>query len=132
MLNRGIPVKIRDVENLLPPIFSEMSPQGALIVHSLHQQDTKAIPYGYAIVTLSDKNERAALLWMIYTREPYRRQGHASTLLSYLQTRYDSILTHYETLNSPGSALCLKAGFVAKRSMFKNAPNELVWNKRKQ
>lgn len=76
-------------------------------------------------------DDTAAFLWFIFTPEHDRRKGYAKELLRILQTRYDRIETDYtsDILNSAGTLLCLKCGFVPVKSLFKKTPHRLVWKK---
>ena len=109
--------------------YSVFLPDGHTEVVSLHQPDKKAMPYAWALVTVDD--DSFCILWDIYTRGLYRRQGKATELMRIIQSRFDRIYTHYETVNSAGYHLCLSCGFKAKPSIHKNQPNELIWEKPK-
>jgi len=102
-------------------------PAGDFAIYSLLQDDTKAIPFAYAIINRQPDSNNEALLWFIYCREAHRRHGHAERLLQYLQSKFDVLITHYETMTSLGTKLCMKCGFELKPSMYKNRPNELIW-----
>lgn len=103
---------------------------GEFASYSLLQDDPKSVPYAYAILNRQSDSVNEASLYFIYCREAYRRCGHAERLLRYLQTKFDTIITHYETMNSEGTKLCIKCGFEMKPSMFKNLPNQLIWRRK--
>lgn len=114
-----------------PPV-SMIVPDGQLVVFSLHKADVKDIPYAWAMLTLPEDSDKEGVLWMIYTREMFRGQGHATALVKYLQTQFKYLMTHYEKglVNSAGTKLLMKCGFRLKPAMYKRVPSELVWKAR--
>ena len=105
-------------------------PDGDFAVYSLLQPNTKAIPYAYAILNKLPDVQNEALLWFIYCREAYRRRGYAEKLIRYLQIKFDTLITNYDTMTGAGTKLCMKCGFEIKPSIFKNRPNMLTWKRK--
>lgn len=113
-------------------VYSILLPKGRTVVYSLHQEDKKAVPFSWALLTVEDENPESCIFWMVYTREKFRRQGHAQHLIHILQQKYSYIYTQFERgiVNSAGVRLCLKCGFQMKQQIHKNQPPELSWERR--
>ena len=116
-------------------------PEGETVVISLSDDmNPKEIPVSWALLTYEDTTEmskdigekqpQVGVLWMIRTRENFRRQGHATYLLKELQKIFDKIITQCDIISANGTKLCLKNNFELKKSSQRNKPDDLIWEKK--
>jgi GNAT superfamily N-acetyltransferase len=113
--------------------YSVLSPEGRTKVYFLHQPDRKAVPYAWVLVTVEKDDPKACILWDIHTNEQFRRKGYASRLIkNVLQKEFSYIFSQYQRglINSPGTQLCVKCGFVLKPQMWKHQPPTLEWERK--
>jgi len=123
---RKMSVEIKNLGN-----YSVLTTSGQTRVYSLHTDDPKEIPYGWALVTVDQDTPDECVLWDIHVRTQYRRMGFGKKLMAVLQGNYKRIFTQYERglINSPGCRLCMSCGFKMKQQMFKNVPPAMEWVK---
>lgn len=72
---------------------------------------------------LHNGDDEQAILWHIFIKPEYRRQGHATGVIEVAKQRWSEIATDWESL--AGQALCTKCGFKSRKSDYLR----LVWKK---
>ena len=114
------------------PIISVVVPDGQPLFYQLHEHDPRETPVSWAFVVVSPTSPKTASLWYIQTRKKHQGKGYAQELIKGLQGYYDKIITNYEKgpITGEGTKLCMKCGFELKPSLFKNIPNELIWERK--
>lgn len=86
------------------------------------QLPDKDINVGNALFLIDKRG--GAILWHIFIKPEYRRQGFASNLLKAAQQVFVEIITDWET--EGGYELCRKAGFVKRKNV---DDLRLIWRK---
>ncbi len=93
-------------------------------------EDVDNLPFGWAMLEISE-DRKQCFLWLIFTHELCRREGHAKAMIEVLQSRFEVIRTHTRRgiMSNAGTKLCLSCGFQLKRATRKKHPDTLIWRK---
>ena len=114
-------------------VFTVLSLNGQPAIVQL-SNPSSPLPMGWALITFDEEEENTerCVLWMIYVREKYRRQGFGRAIIAHLQDSFNEVVTQYERgiVNSAGTQLCVSCGFEMKPQIHKKHPPLLVWKKK--